>query len=51
METSALLAVSGFFESDLNDLTEVFTLHGLRLESYQTTDGWCCAVFRKETGI
>lgn len=47
MEAGALLAVSGFFESDLSDLQAAFAGHGLRFHSQAADAGWCCAVFQK----
>lgn len=48
MAPGALLAVSGFFESDLEDLGRVFARHGLVLKDQQVDGGWCCAVFLKQ---
>jgi ribosomal protein L11 methyltransferase len=47
MDNGALLAVSGFFDSDLADLAQAFEQQGLQLHSHAIEQGWCCAVFRK----
>lgn len=51
MDDGALLAVSGFFDSDLAELSAAFAIHGLRLRSQAVEAGWCCAVFEKQAGV
>lgn len=41
------LAVSGFFEPDLNDIVKEFAMHGFQLLMYKTKDNWCAALFKK----
>jgi len=48
MAEGGLIAVSGFFESDLEDLCQSFANQGLLYESHRVEQGWCCAVFQNQ---
>ena len=48
MAEGGRIAVSGFFESDLEDLCQSFANHGLLYQSHCVEQGWCCAVFQNQ---
>lgn len=46
LKRGGLLFVSGFYVEDLPMITRSAETSGLRFESYDSLDNWCCAVFR-----
>jgi ribosomal protein L11 methyltransferase len=45
MEKNGRLIVSGFFESDLEDIKNEAIKHGFKLLSNKTTNNWTAAIF------
>jgi ribosomal protein L11 methyltransferase len=42
LTTNGILLLSGFFESDINDLVSLATKHSVHYDSHLTKDNWAC---------